>query len=486
MRRPRMPKAQILAIDQGTTSTRALAVTPEGQTKVVFSKAHEQIYPRPGWVEHDPTELMAHVEAAVAAAPTGISAIGLANQGESCLAWDRQTGEPLSNVVVWQDERSSARMDALRREGAEALTLERAGLPLDPYFSASKLAWLYDNLNGAKALARRGRLRLGTTDAFFRQHLTGRCETDIATASRTSLMALRTGGWDADLCALFGVPMECLPPITSTHGDLGDVTSAARPLAASLVDQQAALRGHGCVAPGEAKMTFGTGAFALALSGSKLPAAGHGPLPTIAWSAPDGRPIYALEGGVYAAAASVNWLHQLGLIGDPSDLTGFEGPPAIAQGLIFVPALAGLACPHWDRRARGAWLGLSLDTDRGLLVRAVLEGIAFRSAEVIAAIHDQITLTGTISIDGGMSRNPAFCQFLADVLGREIRVSSEPECTALGLAALASEATGMALSQPQSGRIVAPQAQPEAWAEQFAAAVAAIRRLPSQITSPVD
>lgn len=468
----------ILAIDQGTTSTRALAVSPDGRAEVVFSREHRQIYPRSGWVEHDPAELLVNLRAALAAAPPGTQAVGLANQGESCLAWDRLSGDALSNVIVWQDERTIAETEALRADGAEALTLSRAGLPIDPYFSASKLAWLLENLPGAKDLLRAGRLRLGTTDAFFRHHLTGRAETDIATASRTSLLNLQSGEWDEELCSLFGVPIDCLPSITGTHGDLGEIGETGQRLAASIVDQQAALRGHGCAKPGSAKITLGTGAFVLAVSGSEPPRAGRGPLPTVAWSAQGAATTFALEGGVYAAAASVNWARSLGLIGDMSELETFEGPPAIARGIAFVPALSGLACPHWDRQAKGGWLGLSLDTDRTLLVRAVLEGVAFRTAEVINSIDALAPLRGAISIDGGMSRSPAFCQFLADTLGRDIKVSSEPECTALGLAALVLDAQGESLPTPEAARMLTPSPQPIAWAEQFSAAVATIRNYP--------
>ena len=285
--------------------------------------------------------------------------VGIDNQGESCLAWDAETGEPVSPVIVWQDERTADVTERLRAEGAEALTLERAGLPLDPYFSASKMGWIVAHVPEAAALARRGRLRLGTTDAWFRQRLTGRCETDPTTASRTSLMSLASCTWDAELCALFGVPVEALPAIAPTTGELGEI--GRRRLTASVVDQQAALRGHGCAAPGEAKITFGTGAFVLAVAGEALPPAGAGPLPTVAWARAGERPTYALDGGVYAAGAAVNWARSLGLFREWAEIADF-GEPAIARGLAFVPALAGLACPHWDRRARGAWMGMGLDT----------------------------------------------------------------------------------------------------------------------------
>lgn len=450
----------ILAIDQGTTSTRAVEVQEDGDLRLIHAAAHRQIYPRPGWVEHDPEELLANIGASLAASAMA-EAVGLANQGESCLAWDSETAQPVSPVIVWQDERTAGETDALRADGAEELTLARAGLPLDPYFSASKLGWILRNNPDAQALARRGRLRLGTTDAWFRHRLTGRCATDATTASRTSLMNLATCTWDPDLCALFGVPIEALPEIGPTAGDLGEI--AGRPLAASVVDQQAALAGHGCRAAGDAKITFGTGAFVLAVAGPEMPVAGRGPLPTVAWQVGDAAPVYALEGGVYAAAAALNWSRELGLFSDWDDIGTFDAPPAVSRGLVFVPALAGLACPHWDRRAKGAWMGMGLGTGPRDLVQAVLEGVAFRTAEVIRAMDAEVPLSGILSIDGGMTRNPWFCQFLANALGKRLLVSREPELTALGTARLAAAGRGRAIESPLAGRIVEPETQPEHW-----------------------
>lgn len=457
----------ILAIDQGTTSTRAVEVSPDGAVKVVASVEHRQIYPERGRVEHDPEELVANIRTCLDAAGS-VDAMGLDNQGESCLAWNAETGEPITPVIVWQDERTTRDTERLRAEGAEALTISRAGLPLDPYFSASKMGWILREIPEARTLARSGHLRIGTTDAFFRQRLTGTCATDPTTASRTSLMDLATCQWDEELCALFGVPMECLPPILPTTGDLGHIGS--RPLTASVVDQQAALRGHGCAAPGDAKITFGTGAFVLAVGNEHQPERGRGPLPTIAWQLAGSNPTYALEGGVYAAAAALNWARDLGLFSDFSAISDFEAEPAISRGLAFVPSLAGLACPHWDRRAKGAWLGMGLDTTGSDLVQAVLEGVAFRAAEVVASFEALTPLSRRISVDGGMTRNRWFCQFLADVLGRDLLVSDEPELTALGCADLAAIGAGQPLQRERHGRPVEPRAQPAAWRDRFAEA----------------
>lgn len=462
----------VLAIDQGTTSTRAVEVRADGSARVLAALEHRQIYPRPGWVEHDPEELVANLRTCLAAGD-GAETVGLDNQGESCLGWDAETGAAVTPVIVWQDERTTEATEGLRAAGAEALTLGRAGLPLDPYFSASKLGWILAHSPEARELARRGRLRLGTTDAFFRQRLTGRCETDPTTASRTSLMNLATCAWDPELCALFGVPMETLPAIAPTTGDLGRI--GGRPFSASVVDQQASLRGHGCAARGDAKITFGTGAFALAVAGPDLPPGGGGPLPTVAWARHGEPPTYALDGGVYAAAAALNWARALGLFAGWDEIADFDAPPAISRGIAFVPALAGLACPHWDRRAKGAWLGMSLDTGPRDLVQAVLEGVAFRTAEVIRAMEAAVPLGAPVSVDGGLTRNGWFCRFLADALGREILVSDEPETTALGTALLAAEGAGLGIDRRPSGRRVAPRPQPPAWADRFAAARALVQ-----------
>ncbi len=258
---------RIAALDQGTTSTRVLVVDMQGRADIQLALRHQQHHPRPGWVEHDPLELLANLQRCLEA--TGrVDAIGLANQGESCLAWDAITGAPLSPVIVWQDNRTAAHIEELRADGAEALTLERAGLPLDAYFSASKLAWIVRHLPEAQAALSAGRLRLGTTDAYFLDRLTGVYATDITTASRTSLMNLASGQWDPDLCALFGVPLQALPQIRATVGDFGRIGQT--PISASVVDQQASLYGHGCRKPGDAKITFGTGAFALTVTGEQI------------------------------------------------------------------------------------------------------------------------------------------------------------------------------------------------------------------------
>jgi glycerol kinase len=403
--------------------------------------------------------------------------VGLDNQGESCLGWDALTGEPIGPVIVWQDDRTADEVDRLRAGGAEALTLARAGLPLDPYFSASKLAWILRETPGAAELARRSRLRLGTTDAFFRERLTGRFETDVTTASRTSLMNIATCEWDQELCALFGIPLDCLPRITPSTGDLGRLSLGERevPLSASLVDQQAATYGHGCRRPGDAKITFGTGAFAFCLVGSDRPAEPQGCLPTVAWAKAGERPVYALDGGVYCAGSALNWAQDLGIFTDLAELGDMSPDSAISRGVAFVPALAGLACPHWDRHARGAWMGLDLGTGKPEMMRAVLEGIAFRMAEVIDAMDRVVPIRSAISIDGGLSANPAFCRILSGALDRPVLVSSQTELTAVGTATLAAEAVGRSVVPHQSGILVHSTAELSSWRPRFRAALEAVR-----------
>jgi glycerol kinase len=427
---------KILALDQGTTGTKAFTYDEEGKFKTVFSAEVEQHFPKPGWVEHDPAQLIGHIETAIKKGGK-IDAIGIANQGETLLAWNAKTGTPIYHAIVWQDDRTKDFCAALKAQGAEALAKERAGLPLDPYFSASKFRWLLDNVPEAKELAAQGALHLGTSDAFFLERLTGQFVTDVTTASRTSLMNLDTCLWDDELCALFGVPRECLPEIRATTGPFGGTVTA------SMVDQQAALFGHGCMKPGDAKITFGTGAFALALVGPRRPVQDKsGLLPTVAWKIGAVPADFAMDGGVYNAASAVNWAKGLGLFKNWDEINSFEKPSAISRGLAFVPALSGLAAPHWDRNAAGLWLGLGLDTSKQDMMQAVLEGVALRACEVMQVMERQGAKGNSISIDGGLSKNPYFGQFLATALNRRVVVSSSADLTGLGIARMAMLGAG--------------------------------------------
>jgi glycerol kinase len=475
---------RIAAIDQGTTSTRVLVHGSHGGLEPILSLQHGQTYPAPGHVEQDGEELLANIMRCLDAAAPDV--VGLANQGESCLAWDRRDGSPISPVISWQDDRAADVMAALARDGAGPLVMARAGLPLDPYFSASKLGWIMRNVPKAAELAAQGNLRLGTTDAFFRDRLTGRFETDVATASRTSLMNLETAAWDAELCALFGVPMQCLPTIGPTSGDLGRLPGGAR-LAAAIVDQQAALFGHGCHTPGAGKVTFGTGAFVQCLTGGLVRPERPGPLPTVAWQKAGGPIVYALDGGVYAAASAVNWARGLGLFHDYAEISGFSKSPAIDRGITFVPALAGLGCPHWNRAVRGAWLGLSLGDGNLDMVQALLEGVALRTAEVLAAMQDLRPFDGPISVDGGMSRNAYFVQFLSEVVGHDLFLTEETEQTAMGLAWMAAESLEIARPESRIGRQVgANSTNRTARLEVFAAARKAIEDFSERLSADIN
>lgn len=423
----------ILAIDQGTTSTKAYRSDGPGHVAFVGSRTHRQIRPQAGWVEHDPAALLDHIISLLAAAGP-VATCGLANQGETVVAWDGQTKRPLGNAIVWQDERTAPDIARLLASGGEVMTKTRAGLPLDPYFSASKLRWLLDHAEGAAELRQAGRLRLGTSDAFFIDSLTGEFATDVSTASRTSLMNLRTLRWDAELCALFGVPLECLPEIRPTVGDFGRLEGGAR-LVASAVDQQAALFGHGCQAAGDVKITFGTGAFALGLTGAVPILDAGGLLPTVAWQIGGATAQYALDGGILTAGSALEWLRNVGLLDDFAALDAPGQPCAAAQNLFFIPAQAGLGCPYWDRTATGAWIGLGLDTPRAALAQAVLEGIALRAAQLVDAFA-AIAPVNRISIDGGLSQSTRFSQFLANATGRTIHVADHADLTALGMLGL--------------------------------------------------
>jgi len=427
---------KVLAIDQGTTGTKAFVYDSAGSFMQVFSAEVTQHFPQPGWVEHDAEELLHHIEVALTKGGR-IDAIGIANQGETLVAWDAQTGIPIYRAIVWQDDRTKDFCEALKAQGAEELTKAKAGLPLDPYFSASKFRWLLDHVPEAKPLLKQGRLHMGTSDAFFLERVTGEFATDVTTASRTSLMSLDTFEWDESLCELFGVPMECLPEIRATTGPFG------RNVTASMVDQQAALFGHGAMRPGDGKITFGTGAFALTVTGANRPRPdGTGLLPTVAWKIGHEPALFALDGGVYNAASAVNWAKGLKLFANYSEINSFDAAPAIARKLAFVPALSGLAAPHWDRNAAGLWIGLGLDTTAKDMMQAVLEGIALRACELIDAMARHGGRGTAISIDGGLSKNPYFGQFLSNALNRQVSVASSADLTGLGVARMAMIGAG--------------------------------------------
>lgn len=420
----------ILGIDQGTSGTRACLVSEDLTIQRSAYAAHAQHAPRPGWVEHDPAEILACTRAVireVLATGERPDAIAIANQGETCLVWDARTGEPLHRALVWQDTRTEAALAALAPEAARIAEL--TGLRLDSYFSATKLGWLLDHVPGARALARAGHLRAGTLDTWLVERLTGGrvFATDASTAARTLLCETRGCTWSDELCALFDVPRSTLPEIRDCDAGFGEHEGI--PILASMVDQPAALLGQGCVDAGDVKATFGTGCFVYACCGTARPSGG-GTLATVAWRR-DGETTYALDGGVLTAGAALAWVNALGLARSTSG-TG-------SGNSVFVPALVGLGAPHWDRGARAAWLDLDAGTTADDLVAAVHEGIACRAVEVIHAVERDAGVTvSALRADGGLARDRGLMQRVADLLGAPVDIAEEEEATVVGVAAMAA------------------------------------------------
>ncbi len=444
--------AAVLAVDQGTTRTKALVVDAAGHPLASHSSEVPLSFPQPGWVEQDPEELLRSVvetaRAALAAAGVEVAALGLANQGETVVAWDARSGRPLYNAISWQDRRTDALCEQLTRSGGDALIRERTGLPLDPYFSATKIRWLLDNTPEAQALAQRGDLRIATSDAWLLWRLTGAYCTDHSTASRTMLYNPTRRDWDDDVLDLLAIPRAILPPIQPSCALFGTAPAAllgrAVPVTASLVDQQAALFGQACHAPGDVKVTYGTGAFILLNAGDAPPVSHHGLVPTVAWSRGDSI-TYALDGGIYVAGAAIQWLRDgLGILADAAESAQVAASVPDNGGVYFVPALTGLAAPYWDSYARGAILGLTRGVTRAHVVRAALEGIALNTRDVLDAMaRDTGRAIESIKVDGGASANPFLMQALADIAGSAVRVAAVQETTALGAAFMAGIAAGV-------------------------------------------
>lgn len=450
-------------------STRLLAAE-RGGLQVLGQLRHQTRYPAPGWVEQDADEILSNCQRLLAEAGQA-DAIGLANQGESCLAWNAVTGEPLPPIIVWQDRRTLA--DLARMADLTDEITARSGLPLDPCFSAAKLGWLIRERPEVAAAHRAGQLRLGTTDAFLLDRLGGTFATDRATASRTGLINLATGAWDAALCEMFGVPMACLPEIRGNLAGFGQVGGV--PVAASIVDQQAALYGHGCRKRGDAKITFGTGAFALVVTGGTPPAPDGGLLPTVAWDLGEGM-VYALDGGVQDAGSAVEWALKAGLAASLADFDTFDHPPAVARDLVFLPAFSGLGAPHWDRSAAPLLIGLSPDMTRRDMCQALIEGIAFQTADLVSEIARAAPLSGPISIDGGLSASACFTAFLAQIMQRDVAISAFGERTAFGAAQLAAKALGAVLAEPEGpANILHPGPAAPHWQSRFHDALARSR-----------
>ena len=453
---------RILAIDQGTTGTAAFVFDKRMRVLGHGDKEFPQHFPKPGWVEHDPEEIWSCTRAVVRKAlkaaetkPGDLAAVGITNQRETVVAWDAKTGKQLTRAIVWQDRRTAPRCEKLRNEGREAWLKDRTGLVTDPYFSATKMEWMLQNVPSVQRAAKAGTLRFGTIDAFLVWRLTDGAShvTEPSNASRTLLYDLDRRGWSDELLALFGVPRETLPEIRPSAGELGTTSKEALgaevPIAGMAGDQQAALFGQACLSPGDAKNTYGTGSFLLMNTGEKRPASER-LLTTVAWDV-GGRVEYAMEGAIFTTGASVQWLRDgLGIVKKAADTEAMAKSVPDAGGVRFLPALAGLAAPHWDAEARGAFTGLTRGTTKAHLVRAVLEATAHRSAEVLRAMErDSGVSIRTLRVDGGGSMNGFLMQLQADLLGVPVERPKVSETTALGAASLAALGAGVFRSRDE-------------------------------------
>ncbi len=446
----------ILALDQGTSSSRAIVFDQYGQTKAVSQKEFTQIFPKPGWVEHNPMEIWSSQASVIAEAITSIdinglniAAIGITNQRETTIVWDAETGEPVYNAIVWQDRRTSEFCDCLKRDGRTDLIRSKTGLIIDAYFSATKILWILENVPGARKRAEEGKLRFGTVDTWLIWMLTrGEVHvTDVTNASRTMLFNIHTLEWDKELLNLFGIPESMMPQVKSSSEVYGytKTTLFAHevPIAGIAGDQQAALFGQMCTEPGSVKNTYGTGCFMLMNSGERPIMSSNNLLTTIAWKIGD-TVNYALEGSIFVAGSVVQWLRDgLGIIRSSSEVEALAASVPDNGGVYFVPALTGLGAPHWDQYAKGSIYGLSRGSSAAHIARAALEGIAFQTMDIVNAMQKDAGVTlKELKVDGGASRNNLLMQFQADILGTSVIRPIVTETTALGAAYLAGLAVG--------------------------------------------
>ena len=447
----------ILSLDQGTTSSRALLFDDQGTVHAQAQREFKQIFPQPGWVEHDPEEIATSQFAVALEAlaqahlqPSDVAAIGITNQRETAIVWDRATGKPIHNAIVWQDRRTAEFCQHLKTQGHENLIQQRTGLLIDAYFSASKICWILDHVPQARQLAEAGRLAFGTIDTWLLWKLTaGQLHiTDASNASRTMLFNIHTGRWDAELLALFQIPASMLPEVRASSEVYGEVSSIPGlngiPIAGIAGDQQAALFGQRCTAPGLTKNTYGTGCFLLQSTGNRAVASNHRLVTTVAWKIADTTE-YALEGSVFVGGAVVQWLRDaLGIIRTSTDVEALANSVPDNGGVYFVPAFVGLGAPHWDSYARGAIFGLTRGSTAAHIARAALESIAYQVADLMDAVQtDAGTPLPELRVDGGASANNALMQFQADILGVPVLRPAMTETTALGAAFLAGLATGV-------------------------------------------
>ncbi|HKH98828.1 MAG TPA: glycerol kinase GlpK [Candidatus Sulfotelmatobacter sp.] len=445
----------VLALDQGTTSSRALLFDREGTVCSVAQQEFDQIFPQPGWVEHNP-EQIASSQVAVAlealakagAQPRDIAAIGIANQRETTIVWNRETGQPVCNAIVWQDRRTADFCEQLRSQGYGPLIQQRTGLLIDSYFSASKISWILEHVPGARGLAEAGKLAFGTVDSWLVWKLTvGRVHvTDASNASRTMLFNIHTGAWDSELLDLFRVPVSMMPAVRSSSEKYGDATVqglAGIPIAGIAGDQQAALFGQRCTQPGLTKNTYGTGCFMLQNTGRRAVPSSNRLVTTVAWKLGDATE-YALEGSVFVGGAVVQWLRDgLGLIRSSGEVEALAKSVPDNGGVYFVPAFVGLGAPHWDSYARGSIFGLTRGSTAGHLARAAVESIAYQVADLLDAMQkDSGDAVLELRVDGGAAANDSLMQFQADILGVPVVRPAVTETTALGAAYLAGIAVG--------------------------------------------
>ncbi len=451
-----MKKDLLIAIDQGTTGTTSLVMDTEGKTLSRHTVEFAQHFPEPGWVEHDPEEIWRSVGESVGGALSSIdvarvAAIGITNQRETTLLWDRASGAHVHRAIVWQDRRTAARCAELKAAGHEALVRARTGLVLDPYFSGTKLAWMLENVPGARPKAERGELAFGTIDSFLVHRLSGGAShvTDVTNASRTLLMGLESLAWDEEMMRLLGVPAAVLPRIVASADHIGVTRGVGFlpdgiPITGIAGDQQAALFGQACFGVGDAKCTYGTGAFALTNVGPKPRASRKGLLSTVAWKV-GGEVAYALEGSAFIAGAAVQWLRDgLGIIQSAAAIEELAGRVASSEGVVFVPALSGLGTPHWDPHARGLVSGITRGTTAAHLARATLEGIAHEVADLVDAMASDLGAPVTrMRVDGGAAANNLLMQYQSDITGVSIERPAELESTARGAAMLAGVGVGL-------------------------------------------